>query len=85
MYVLWLVVQSLRDPQGSRLVDVVGFPVEFLSLKDHNPSSYCSVRVSKVHLLFGCGCLHLSESATVWSLVEGSHARLLSVSIIKYH
>ena len=39
MLVLWLVVQTLRA-QGSRLVDSVGLPVEFLYSSGCNPYSY---------------------------------------------
>jgi hypothetical protein len=49
--------------QGSRLVDSVGLSVEFYPLLGHNPSSYSSIRVPKLHLLFGCGSLHLFPMA----------------------
>jgi hypothetical protein len=35
------------------------FPIPFGAC---NPSSYSSIRVPKLHPLFDCGCLHLSES-----------------------
>jgi hypothetical protein len=73
MYALWLVVQTLRFPQGSRLADSVGLPVGFLSPSAHNPSFHHSIRVLKLHPLFGCGCLYLSESAAGWSILRGQH------------
>jgi hypothetical protein len=74
-----------ESPQRSRLVDSIGLPVEFLSLRGHNPSSCSSIRVTNLHALFGCGFIHLSESAAGWNLSEDSHARLLSASTTEYH
>jgi hypothetical protein len=76
-----IVVQSLRA-QGSRLVDPVGLPVEFLS--PSRPAillPYSSIRVSKLHPLYYCGYLHLSKSAAGWSLSEDIYARLLPAFI----
>ena len=62
--------------QGSRLVDSVDLPMAFLS-----PSPNSSIRVTKLHSMFACGSLHLSESAAGWNLSKDSHARFLSASI----
>ena len=48
-------------------------------LRGCNPSSYSSVRVPKLHPLFGCGCLHLSDPQLLEPL--RGHDRLLSASI----
>jgi hypothetical protein len=40
-----------------------------------------SIRVPKLQLLFGCGCLQLSESAAEWDFSEDSLARLLFANI----
>jgi hypothetical protein len=55
-----------------------GTPIPFRAL---NPSPNSYIRVPKLHPMFGCGSLCLSESAARWNLSEDSHARLLSVSI----
>ena len=73
---------NFAKPQGSRLVDSVSLPVEFLSLSGaHNPSFCSSIKVPKLHPLFGCECLNLSESGVVWILSGDSHSRLLSASV----
>jgi hypothetical protein len=75
-----------ESPQGSRLVDSVGLPEEFLSTfgaPSLSPNS--SMRVPKLHPMFGCESLHLFESATEWSLSEDSYPRPLSTSITEYH
>jgi hypothetical protein len=81
MCVLWLVVQFLRAPrvQVSWLCwSSCGAPNLFGA---HNPSS---IRVPKLHQLFGCRCLYLSESAAAgWSL-SGDNM-LLPASINEYH
>jgi hypothetical protein len=62
--------------QGSRLVDFIGLPMEFLSPLEpeiSTPPPSSSLRIPKFHPVFGCGSLHLSESATGWSLLEDSH------------
>ena len=59
-----------ENPQRSWLVDSVGLSVESLS---------------KLHLMFDCGSLHLFPLAVEWSLTEDSYARLLCASIIEYH
>jgi hypothetical protein len=51
----------LWESQGSRLVDTFGFPVEFLSPSGTQSFSYSFIRVPKLHPLFGCGCLYLSQ------------------------
>jgi hypothetical protein len=65
----------------SRLVGSVGLPVAScgipIPLGACNPSSYSSIKVPKLHSLFGCGCVHLSESAAGWNLSENSHAIFL--------
>ena len=62
---------SNRLEEKSKLVDSVGFPVEFLSpQRPCNPSSYSSIRVFSLHPLFGCGCLYLSELDAQWILSE---------------
>ena len=49
----------------------------------HNPSFYSSIRIPKLHPLYGYGCLHLSESATGRALSEDNI--FLSVNITGYH
>ena len=39
LYAIWLVAQSLRAARGSRLVDPVHIPVEFLSSSRSNPTT----------------------------------------------
>ena len=61
MFVLWLVVQSLKAPGVQ----------EFLSPLGAFNLSFCSsIRIPKLHLLFACRCLYLSESADGLSLSE---------------
>jgi hypothetical protein len=56
--------------------------MEFLSLSGPTiPSSYSSVRILKLHPLFGCG--FVSELAAGWSLSEDN--MFLSASITEYH
>jgi hypothetical protein len=50
MYSLWLVVQSLGAPQGSRVVDSVVLPVESLSLQVLSPSPDSSTRLHELCL-----------------------------------
>jgi hypothetical protein len=70
------------SPQGSRLVDFVGLPVEFLSsLGSLSSSLNSSTRLPQLHLLFGCGSLHQFSLAAGWRLSENNHARILSASI----
>ena len=83
MFVLWLVVQTLRH-QGSRLVHSVDLLVVSYPDRGCNLSSHSSIRVPKLHLSFGCGYLYLFESVVGWSLTEDSHAKLLSESITEY-
>lgn len=70
----------LWEPQGSRFVDSLDLPVKFLNLF---PNSF--ERLPKLHLLLVCGSLNLLESAARWSFSEDSYARLLYVTITKYH
>ena len=73
-------------PQGSRLVDSVGFLLEFLiSFRAFSPSSNSSIRVPELSSMFGCGYLHLFQSAAEWSLSEDSYDRSLSINITEYH
>ena len=58
------------SPQGSNLV-FCGVPVLSGSL---NHFSNSSIRIIKVHLIFGCGPLHLFWSGAGWSLSEHSYA-----------
>ena len=83
MYILWFMVPSLRA-QGSRLVDSIGLPAEFLSSSHFLPSSFSFLRVLKLHPMFDYGCLHLSESAAGWSLSVKSYSRLQSASMTEY-
>jgi hypothetical protein len=77
-----LLVMHVSNPSIQE-AEAGGLPVEFLSPSGPpNPSSYFSIRVPKLHPLFGGGCLHLSESAAGWSISEDSHAELLSATII---
>ena len=74
------------NPQGSELVDSVGLLVEPLSLLGSSilpPNS--STRLPEPGPMFGCGSLHLFQSAAGWSLSEDSYARLLCVSKTEYH
>ena len=64
----WLILFSYRPP---------------IPTGAHNPFSNSSIRVPKLHPLFDCGYLYLSESATGWSLSEDS--MFLSASITEYH
>jgi hypothetical protein len=85
MYALWLAVQSLGAPKGPGyliLLVFCGVPVLFLSL---NPSPNSSIRLPKLHLMFGCESLYLFPLAAGWSLSNGSYAGLLSGSIAEYH
>ena len=61
-----------------RLVDSVGLPVEFLSPLRPTVLPPILPLVPDCPL-FGCGCLHLSESAAGWSLSEDN--MLLSASV----
>lgn len=81
---------SLWDPQVYRLVVSVGHPKELLSCS--GPQSiflffffFFLIKGLKLHPLFRCMCLHLSESTTRWRPSEFSHVRLLSASIMEYH
>jgi len=48
------------DPYGARLVDCVGFFNGVLEPSGfYNPSSHSSTEFCKLHLMFGCGSLHL--------------------------
>jgi hypothetical protein len=47
----------------------------------YNPSSYSSARVPKLHPLFGCGCLYVSESAVRWSVSEDSMLPSASITV----
>jgi hypothetical protein len=78
-----LVVYTLKVPSiqvSSFCWFSCGMPIPFGACSF---SSYSSIRVSKLHLLFSCGCLYLFESAAMWSLLENS--MLLSASITKYN
>ena len=69
------------SPQGSRLVDSVGLPVEFISLKF---SQSFPQLIPELHPMFSYGSLHLFQSAVGWNFSEDSYARLLSASITEY-
>ena len=72
----WL---SLWEPQGSRLVDSVGLPVEFLSPPgSSNLSPTLSQDFPGVLFDVWSGSLHLFQPAAGWSLSEDSYARLLA-------
>jgi hypothetical protein len=68
-----------ESPQWSRLVDTqfvfCGVPISTGVL---DPSPRNSIRVPELHPMFGCGSLHLFQSAAGWSVSEDSNARLLS-------
>ena len=84
MYLLWLIVNSPSDPRF-QVFDSIGLPVEFLSPSETpNPSSNFSIRVLKLYLFFGGGCLHLSDLATVQSLSQDNKAELMSANIREY-
>jgi hypothetical protein len=70
------------DPQESRIDNSIGLPVEFLSPLGYNPSSYSSIRVPKLHPLFGCGCLHPVESV-LW--VERLRGQPCYTSVCKHN
>lgn len=57
------------SPQGSRLVDSVGLPVEFLSPLGPAILPQLFHRVPKLHPLLAV-VWHPSESAAAWSLLE---------------
>jgi hypothetical protein len=63
------------NPQGNRLVDFVGLPVEFLS------SSSFSILPS----LSQDSKLHLFPLAAGWNFSEDSYARVLSASRAEHH
>ena len=64
------------SPQGSRLVDSVGLPVELYPFRALSLSHDSFIRFPKLHLVFGSGSLHLFQSAAGRSLSEDSHAGL---------
>jgi len=62
----------------------VGPPVGFPSPSQYSiPNS--SIRILKLHSMFGYKYLVLFQSAAGWSLSEDSYARLLSANIIEYN
>lgn len=66
-------VCSLVDsgsPQGSRVVDSVGLPVESLFSSGPQSFSSSSIRLPKLHLMLGCRFLHLFSLVAGWSLSE---------------
>jgi hypothetical protein len=71
VYVLWLVVQTLK-PQGSKSVDSVGLPVPFTP---HNPSSYSSIKgpqpPSTVWLWLARWLLKSGTANEVWRASRG--------------
>jgi hypothetical protein len=71
---------------SKRLVVFVGFLVESLSIPSGflNPLPNSSTRLPELLLMFGCGSLHLVQSAAGWILSEDSYARFLSASIAEY-
>jgi hypothetical protein len=73
------------NPQGSRLVDFVGLPVEFLfPLGPSVLPPTLFIRLTELQPVFGCGSLHLFQSVTGWKLSENSYATLLSKSKTEY-
>ena len=78
LLVLWMVVLSLDVPKGSGSL-TVSLPVVPQSLHQ------LFYKTPELHLIFGYRLLHLFTLAAQWSLSEDSYARLLSVSITKYH
>lgn len=56
------------SPHGPQLVDSVGLLVEFLSpLGPFFLPPTCFPRLLELCLMFGCGSLHLFQSASGWS------------------
>ena len=66
--------------QGSRVADCWSSFGIFIPSKFLNSSPNSSTRFPKLGIVFGCGSLHLFQSASGWSLSEDSYARLLSVN-----
>ena len=74
--------------QGSRFVESFGLHVEFPSTSGPSILPLSSINVTDLHLMFGCGYLHLFQSAAGYEdryLSEDRYAMLLSVSITEYH
>jgi hypothetical protein len=61
------------SPQGSRLCDSVGLPVEFLSPLGSSvlPATLPQDFLNSVCLMFDCGSLHLFLSAAGWRPLRG--------------
>ena len=74
---------SLESPQGSRLVDSVGLPVEFLVL--WVPESFPQLFHKTPQALSNVCSPHLFPSVAGWSFSEDSYARLPSANITEYH
>jgi hypothetical protein len=62
--VLWLVVQILRVLRVQDSWVCWSFRRVSIPFRAYNPSSYSSIRVPKLHPLFGCG--HLSVRVRCW-------------------
>ena len=70
MCAIYLVGGSVSgSPQGSRLVDSVGLPVELYPFRALSLSHDSFIRFPKLHLVFGSGSLHLFQSAAGRSLL----------------
>ena len=78
-------VSDSEISNGSGYLTLLIFLRTSYPLQSYNPSIYSSIRVPKLHPLFGCECLDLSESVGGWRLSEDTHAILLSPSITEYH
>jgi hypothetical protein len=74
-------VQSPRAPKGPVSLILLVFLWSPSSLWVPQCFSNFSTRLPELHLMFGCGSLHLFTLAARWSLSEDSYARLLSVTI----
>jgi hypothetical protein len=72
------------SPYGPRMVDPVSVldPSGSYSSSSHPPFLQDS---PKLHLMFGCGSLHLFPSVAGWSLSDDNWARHQSMSIAEYH
>ena len=74
-----------ESPQKSRLVNSVSVSTETLSFSSLVMLLPTFADLLELHLMFGCGSLHLFPLTAGWSLSEDSYARILSTRITEYH
>jgi hypothetical protein len=76
VHACFLVVQTMGDTKGSKLVESFGLLVGLLNLYLNS-----STKIPKLYTIIACGSVHLFQSAAGCSLSEKSFDRLLSVII----